>query len=350
MEDGPAALPPSLDFVTARTEFYEHPSALPQVERSSIRQDLHRRDFTINTLAIQLTPRHFGELLDFYGGEHDLRQGLIRVLHSLSFVEDPTRMLRAARLEQRLGFRIESRTAELLSAALDLLDRVSGERIYHELHLIFQETEPERSLRRLDELGVLRRIHPELRVDDWVIQRMTTLRTGLSDTPWASTRPTDAHYLGLLLAPVSEAAWKAISTRLRLRSAEVSVVRQVHSLLTGCLPQLQQPLRPSHIYRLLEPFDSDSLLVGWLVCEDDVGRAQLAQFQRELRGIKPLIDGDYLRHTLGIPPTPLYREIIDGLRSARLDGQLLTLADEQAWLEQWLRQHGPIKRARKPAA
>jgi tRNA nucleotidyltransferase (CCA-adding enzyme) len=336
--------------VTARTEFYEHPSALPQVERSSIRQDLHRRDFTINTLAIRLTPRHFGELLDFYGGEHDLRQGLIRVLHSLSFVEDPTRMLRAARLEQRLGFRIEPRTAELLSAALDLLDRVSGERIYHELHLIFQEAEPERTLRRLDELGVLRRIHAELRVDDWIIQRMTTLRTGLSDTPWASTRPSDVHYLGLLLARVSETSWPAICARLRLRSSEVSVVRQVHSLLAGCLPQLQQPLRPSAIYRLLEPFGSDSLLVGWLACEDQVGRAQLAQFQRELRGIKPIIDGDYLRHTLGIPPTPVYREIIDGLRAARLDGELLTLADEQAWLERWLREHGPIRRARKPAA
>ncbi|MBC7223147.1 MAG: CBS domain-containing protein, partial [Anaerolineae bacterium] len=122
-----------LDFVTARTEFYEHPTALPQVERSSIRQDLHRRDFTINTLAIALAPDRFGELLDFYGGHQDLRRGIIRVLHSLSFVEDPTRMLRAVRLEQRLGFRIEERTAELIENARDLLRRTTGERIRHEL-------------------------------------------------------------------------------------------------------------------------------------------------------------------------------------------------------------------------
>ena len=148
-----AGQPAALDFVTARMEFYEHPTALPEVERSSIKQDLHRRDFTINTLAIPSPPDHYGEVLDFYGGESDLRQGLIRVLHSLSFVEDPTRILRAVRLEQRMGFRIESRTLELLQHALDLLDRVSGERIFHELHLILREPEPERALRRSGRAG-----------------------------------------------------------------------------------------------------------------------------------------------------------------------------------------------------
>ncbi|MEM7345342.1 MAG: CBS domain-containing protein, partial [Chloroflexota bacterium] len=119
----------ALDFVTARTEFYRHPSALPEVEQSSIRQDLHRRDFTINTLALHLTPDRFGQLLDFYGGQDDLQHKLIRTLHSLSFVEDPTRMLRAARLMARLNFSLETRTAEHWDDALNLLDRVSGERI-----------------------------------------------------------------------------------------------------------------------------------------------------------------------------------------------------------------------------
>ena len=139
-------LPDSLDFVTARTEFYEHPTALPTVERSSIKQDLHRRDFTINTLAVRLTPDRWGELLDFYGGREDLEDGVIRVLHSLSFVEDPTRILRAARFEQRFDFEIEPRTEELIGDALDLLDRVSAERVRHELELILAEAEPERAL------------------------------------------------------------------------------------------------------------------------------------------------------------------------------------------------------------
>ena len=139
-----SGLPPALDFVTARTEFYPHPSALPQVERSSIKQDLYRRDFTINTMAISLDRARYGELLDFYGGERDLREGLIRILHSLSFVEDPTRMLRAVRFEQRLGFEIEERTEELLRSALDLLGRVSGDRLRHELLQILREPAPER--------------------------------------------------------------------------------------------------------------------------------------------------------------------------------------------------------------
>ena len=120
--DGNGLLPASLDFVSARTEFYEHPTALPTVERSTIKQDLHRRDFTINTLAVRLDSERWGELLDFYGGKKDLDEGIIRVLHSLSFVEDPTRILRAARFEQRFGFTIEPRTERLIADARDLLD------------------------------------------------------------------------------------------------------------------------------------------------------------------------------------------------------------------------------------
>src|SRR5690606_37682656 len=127
-----AEAPATIDFVTARTEFYERPSALPEVERGSIKLDLHRRDFTINTLAIRLDGAYLGQLLDFYGGMRDLERGLIRALHSLSFIDDPTRILRAVRLEQRLGFQIEPRTRELIADALPMLDRVTGDRIRHE--------------------------------------------------------------------------------------------------------------------------------------------------------------------------------------------------------------------------
>jgi tRNA nucleotidyltransferase (CCA-adding enzyme) len=343
-------LPSSLDFVTARTEFYEHPAALPEVERSSIKQDLHRRDFTINTLAIQLDPDCYGELLDFYGGENDLQQGLIRVLHSLSFVEDATRILRAARLEQRLGFRIEARTEELLRAALDLLDRVSGERIYHELHYIFREVEPEHALLRLDELGVLRQIHPDLCADDWVARRFAEMRTGLDDTPWAGIQPTDSHYLGLLTFRLSEKSLDEIIIRLRIRTEDASSLRQVQTI-KSLLPQLQQPRQPSQLHRLLEPLISDTLLIGWLACaeypegveypegKNETARAQLAQFQRELRGVEPIIDGHYLRHQFNLKPGPVYRQILGHLRAARLDGQVITLADEHALAEQWLAEH-----------
>ncbi|RME42156.1 MAG: CBS domain-containing protein, partial [Caldilineae bacterium] len=185
-----------LDFVTARTEFYQHPTALPEVEQSSIKQDLHRRDFTINTLAIRLDPDGFGDLLDFYGGYRDLQNRLIRVLHSLSFVEDPTRILRAIRLEQRLGFHLGRRTLEHLQNALDLLPRVSADRIFAELAYTLQEEEPEKALLRLDALGVLRTIHPDLHAGDWFAGRCRLLREGRDGTPWANIRPDVPHYLG----------------------------------------------------------------------------------------------------------------------------------------------------------
>jgi tRNA nucleotidyltransferase (CCA-adding enzyme) len=131
--------PDFIDLITARLEFYEHPGALPGVEHGSIRHDLHRRDFTINTLALRLDGRHFGELHDYYGGKADLERGLVRVLHSLSFADDPTRMLRAIRYEQRHGFTIESRTLQLMDEARPLMARLSAERIRHELNLFFDE-------------------------------------------------------------------------------------------------------------------------------------------------------------------------------------------------------------------
>ena len=177
-------LPTSIDFVTARTEFYTQPTALPKVAWSSIKQDLHRRDFTINTLAISLSPGHWGELLDFYDGRADLRNGIIRVLHSLSFVDDPTRILRAARFEARLDFQLDPRSEALIADALPLLDRVSGGRIRHEMEQIFCEERPEAALTRLQELGALQQLDPLLDIDERVVQRFKRLRTELDAGFW----------------------------------------------------------------------------------------------------------------------------------------------------------------------
>ena len=174
--DHPPDWPESLDFVSARTEFYETPTALPTVRQGSIKLDLHRRDFSINTLAIRLSPEPFGQLLDFWGGERDLKAGRIRVLHSLSFVDDPTRILRAARFEQRFAFQIEERTLGLIAPALPLLDRVSGPRIRHEIELILREPKPELTLARLHALGVLDYLSPQLTIDDWLSMAFEALR------------------------------------------------------------------------------------------------------------------------------------------------------------------------------
>ena len=155
-------LPENLDLISARTEFYDHPTALPTVERSSIKLDLHRRDFTINTMALRLDGQHYGDLHDYWGGLDDLHNHLVRVLHSLSFVDDPTRLLRAVRFEQRFHFQIEARTRELMEQARPLLKQVTGSRLRHELDLILDEPQAVDMLARLSQLGLLSAIHPDL--------------------------------------------------------------------------------------------------------------------------------------------------------------------------------------------
>jgi tRNA nucleotidyltransferase (CCA-adding enzyme) len=330
----------SLDFVTARTEFYRHPTALPEVEQSSIRQDLHRRDFTINTLALRLTPDHFGELLDFYGGQNDLEARLIRVLHSLSFVEDPTRMLRAARLIARLDFNLEERTAELLSNALDLLPRVSGERVLHELELIFQERHPEGALKQLDRLGILAAIHPGLMVDDWLVDRLKILQSGLADTPWAGTKPATVHYLGLMTFWLAGDEQTDLAQRLNLRSQQRVILNQAYRIRRD-VSKIVEAEKASALYHLLASVSDEARLIAWLGLEDEAVRAQLLRFQRHLRDVAPLIDGNYLKAEFGLPPGPIYRLIIDALRDARLDGLVTNLAEERALVEEILANNSP---------
>jgi len=146
-----------VDVATARTETYERPAALPLVMPGSIRDDMSRRDFSINTLAVSLNPDRFGELLDLFHARNDIRKRLIRVLHEKSFIDDPTRIFRAARFEKRFGFRIDSITEELIKDAVSagLIERLSGHRISSELRLILKEEDPLLPVRRLDELGAL---------------------------------------------------------------------------------------------------------------------------------------------------------------------------------------------------
>ena len=329
---------PALDFVTARAEFYEHPTALPQVERSSIKQDLHRRDFTINTLAIRLDPEHYGELLDFYGGEQDLHNGVIRVLHSLSFVEDPTRTLRAVRFEQRLGFRIEPRTEELIANALDLLDRISGERIRHELILIFQEEEPEKCLARLAELKILNQIHPSLCYDEWLKGKFQQLRQAVRGGSWSEdvcTEPTaiSVLYLALLTYRLGAEDLEALITRFKISRHDADLLREISSLGQVEAQIAADGHPPSAIVHLLEGYTPPALFVLWVVTDSEQVRRQVERYCREWRFVQSVIDGKYLKE-MGLQPGPIFSRILRRLRDARLDGEVTNLEGEKALVEQ----------------
>ncbi|MBI4785645.1 MAG: CBS domain-containing protein [Chloroflexi bacterium] len=312
----------SLDFTTARTEFYAHPSALPEVERSSIKQDLRRRDFTINTLAVCLVPDRYGQLLDPFGGEADLQRGLIRVLHNLSFVEDPTRMLRAARLEQRLDFKIEKRTAELMGEALDMLHRVTGQRIKHELILILQEREPEKALARLNDLGVLKAIYPAFAFDAWHAEKFRAAR---------ETAATPITYLSLLCYRFTPREATDFALRLKLTNAENATLHDVLALRDEVAGPLAAPeaMAPSAIYRLLEGYGDAALAIFALAAEDERVRARIELYRTRLRQVAPELTGDDLKQ-MGIPPGPRYRKILMRLRAARLDGEVSSRAEEEA--------------------
>ncbi len=329
-ELNPDDLPSSLDLVTARTEFYTHPTALPSVERGSIKLDLHRRDFTINTLALRLDGRHFGRLLDPWGGGRDLEQRLIRVLHSISFVDDPTRMLRAVRLEQRLGFRIEERTLQLLQQAIPMLARVSGERLRGELELILLEDCRTRILQRLHELGLLAAIHPALAWDVSLAQAFDQAAAFQPPSTWGLSSPLDRETLfyALWLFRLPEAGARAATERLHMPVAMYSVILDAGR--TGrILSELGGEQRPSRIVQQLEEMPESSLVAAWLALADrpDLRRV-LEQYLSSWRFVVPTTKGDLLRQ-LGLPPGPIYSQILWQLRAARLDGEVTS--EEEEW-------------------
>ncbi|MBU0493770.1 MAG: CBS domain-containing protein [Chloroflexi bacterium] len=350
-----ADLPPAIDLVTARTEFYEHPTALPEVRASSIKRDLYRRDFTINTMALRLNADQFGELVDFYGGRRDLERRLIRVLHNLSFVEDATRILRAVRFEQRLSFHIEERTEELILDAVGLLRRVSPKRIRQELELILEEREPERALARLAELGVLAHLHPALVVDDWLQERFVLTRW---EAPAWNLSPSVPIYLGLLTYRMTRPELTAFIDRVRPAARDSDLLRSIHDLQAALpSPVLPVPskvegsgaegltardLPPSRVARQLRPQPTEALFVTWIASGDEMVRARLRRYHDEWQHIRSILSGEYLR-AQGIPPGPAYRRVLEALLDARLDGTVTTEDDERVFIAR------ALDEAREPA-
>ncbi|MCS7246797.1 MAG: CBS domain-containing protein [Anaerolineales bacterium] len=328
-------IPETLDFVTARTEFYPHPTALPTVEPSSIKLDLHRRDFTVNTLAIRLDGSHYGELHDYWGGLSDLRRGVVRVLHSLSFVDDPTRILRAVRFEQRFHFRIEERTLQLILEARPLLSRVSGERIRHELELIFVEDRVLAILNRLQELQILEYIHPRLKWDEWIELRSQRLwkyvpqEFGIELELSQTNLRCELFYL-FLLARFEQESLPSVIERLKLPAALRKKVRDLNRLW-GVRDQLS---RPDPLLIVSQMDGIDPLVAYALALMDIEGKLSESikfYFQKWLK-TKCFTNGQVLRQR-GLPPGPVYREILTQLKLAWIEGKINSPEEERELLE-----------------
>ena len=329
---GEWALPEHLDLISARTEFYDHPAALPVVERSSIKMDLHRRDFTINTLALRLDGEHLGQIFDFWGGYDDLMQKQIRVLHALSFVDDATRMLRAVRFAERFDFEIETRTLSLLRASLPLIDQLSGARIQHELDLIFQESKVSQIMQSLQNLGILAAIHPGLGWSPLQQQRIQTTSEHIEDNS-LSLKDLQMSIWLLWLEVYPDQTITTVSKRLRLTAKVVEKIRQT-AQLRELLPALQQ-LKPSQITQTLLSYP-ELVIQTVIFSNDDRTRVQpLRDYLETYRRVRPYTTGEDLK-ARGLSPSPRYDIILSELHSAWLDGKINSYEEEIAFLERLL--------------
>ncbi|WP_447976524.1 CBS domain-containing protein [Candidatus Nitrospira bockiana] len=325
-----------LDIATARTEYYEYPTALPTVERSSIKKDLYRRDFTINTLAVRLNTRRFGELLDFYGGQQDLKDKLIRVLHSLSFVEDPTRVFRAVRFEHRFGFRLGKETLALIKGAvkMDLFRRLSGSRLLTELMLLLSEEEPRRAVARLAELDLLRFLHPKLQRQRQLEARLKPVEDALD---WYRLlyldRPIErwlVYFMALMDLLPPDAVRETVK-RLHLRQRHAEKLHEARTHATAILRRLgrRPPPKPAEVYRLLEGLSDEVLLFLLAKTSSEAVKRQISAYLTTYRQVRPALTGRDLQ-AAGVKPGPIYREILDRLLEGRLNGELTSEADERA--------------------
>ena len=333
---GEADLPKNLDLITARTEFYEQPAALPTVESSSIKMDLHRRDFTINTLALRLDGDHFGKIYDYWGGLDDLHKGQIRVLHALSFVDDATRLLRAVRFEQRFGFRIEPRTLALMDESLPLLDKLTGARLRHEINLILAEPKAAEMIERLGELGILNAIHPDLPRNHTLRHDLQSIQTQEIDPIWnisgTSEPPNLRQTLSYLvwLGRLPETTLASIVSRLRFKS-DLKKLLIATSRLNQVLPELPGS-KPSQVVQELEKAPQLALYAAHILNQDPAIRELLWQYMSKWAAVEPHTSGVDLRK-MGLPPSPAYGQILTALRDAWLDGEICSHEEEKALLK-----------------
>jgi tRNA nucleotidyltransferase (CCA-adding enzyme) len=323
------SIPDHIDFATARSELYDHPTALPTVYDSGIKLDLRRRDFTINTLAVQLSPqRTMWRILDFYGGLVDLDQRLIRVLHSLSFVDDPTRIIRAVRFSERLHFVIEPRTAELMQSALPMLRRITGERIRNELELLLKEPAPTRGLLKLESLDVLKNIHPAFHVKPVLRDAFETLQDGHHD--WSDNDVLLRWHL--LVGQIQAEDVTDVARRLLFSQAQAEDFQNT-AQLSQTPQRLIDPLaKPSEIDAILSSISHESLLAVWILLHHATARQHLEQYYETWRHIKPTLNGHDLRER-GLQPGPEYAIILKRLRDEWLDGDIRNADEEQLALK-----------------
>lgn len=331
MEDGTR-----VDVATARLEYYEYPAALPTVELSSIKMDLYRRDFTINALAVHLSPGNFGKLVDFFGAQRDLKERVIRVLHSLSFVEDPTRILRAIRFEQRFNFKIGAQTERLIRNAItnQFVHKLSGSRVFHEIRHIFEDDAPLACIRRMDEFGLLAAIHPLLALDDRKKEVLAEADRVISWYRLLYVTPQPEiwriYFLGLCAGMADEEV-QSVTTRMGFsKHHEDTFLNLRHCIRDTAQSIYEWDYRKalySELYYMLKDLPLEGVLYLMARHPKETVQRSISLYLTTLKNQQIEVSGDDLL-AMGIPPGPRFSEILRSVTAAMLDGKATCRADQ----------------------
>jgi tRNA nucleotidyltransferase (CCA-adding enzyme) len=331
-----------VDVATARWEVYDSPAALPTVESASIKMDLYRRDFTINTLAIQLNPKSFGELIDFFGGVKDIKEKVIRVLHNLSFVEDPTRVFRAIRFEQRFGFQIGKHTQNLMKNVVKVgfLERLSGGRVLSELVLILQEEDPLFALKRMKDFNLFHFLHPHFKFDEQAEAFFERIHHVIS---WFDLLFLEEKYerwliyfyglIDFLKETEIEELCQRLAMNEKLKKRVIEGKLQADQALLQIFSWINPERRPkrSEIYDVLAPLSTESRLFMMAKTTQVATRRYISLYFTQLKDTKPILRGTDLIQ-MGMKSGPSIKRALTGLLKARLDEQVITRQDEMEYV------------------
>ncbi|MBN3039993.1 MAG: CCA tRNA nucleotidyltransferase [Candidatus Omnitrophica bacterium] len=321
-----------LDFATSRKEYYSFPGALPKVSPASLGEDLFRRDFTINAMAISLNKKDYGRLIDIYNGVNDLKSGKIRVLHENSFMDDPTRILRAIRFEQRFSFMMDLKTSHLLREAINAkaLTLVSPHRLRDEIILILKEAQPLKHIKRIDKLIGINFIHKDLKLknDDYVFfKRAQGISSGyLKSFKTLRKQQYWIIYLSKILIRLSAKSLENLLHDYAFRKGERIIILSIKASLFKAR-KLKKPLKKSLIYRFLNPLSFEAILFFYVYYPDKIARENIDCFLKELVKTNLRIRGRDLTR-LGLVPNILFGKVFEKLMHVKIDKGISTKKGE----------------------
>ncbi len=330
-----------IDIASARVEYYESPAALPTVERGNIKQDLSRRDFTINTMAVSLNKKNFGEILDFFGGREDLKNKAIKVLHKMSFIDDPTRIFRAVRFEKRLGFKMDSHTEKMARTTINMniVSRLNGVRIRDELIYILNEENPQEAIKRLDGLGALKKIGIKVKADAEFIEQLKKILkyySELKDFYNGSREIKKWRLLFILLLkgmkPNKIESW---CSEMKVRKKDINVMLETHSRWNGARKDLKNKIsRNSILYYRVSGITPELQIIAcsW-------GRAyyrNIIKYLTELSEIRLEVSGQTLKD-MGYKPSEKFKSVLKKLFDMKLEGKIKSREDEIISLKKLMR-------------